>query len=155
MYGSEAFAEAVDVGKYLRSHTVPSDTICVMGSEPEIYFYARRRSATGYIYTYPLLEPQPYALAMQQQMAQEIEAARPAYVVWVHVDNSWTQAQDVAPPEFIFQWWLAYGQRYELVAVEDLSLPAGQRRLDEQLGPAAERRVGSGKALLIYRRRTG
>ena len=45
----------------------------VLGSEPEIYFYSHRHSATGYIYTYALMEPQKYARQMQEEMIREIE----------------------------------------------------------------------------------
>ena len=39
----------------------------MLGSEPEILFYARRRSATGYLYAYSLTEEQKYAATMQQE----------------------------------------------------------------------------------------
>jgi hypothetical protein len=154
MYGGEAFAQAPDVGRYLRSHTLPTETIAVLGSEPEIYFYAQRMSATGYIYTYPLLEPQPFALGMQQQMAREIEAARPVYVVWVEIDNSWTQPQDVDPPRFIFDWWTTYRRQYELEARWNLADAPAEQGLAAQMPFASP---GSAypptKAMLIYRRR--
>jgi len=50
-----------------QAHTNPTDTIAVLGSEPEIYFYSHRISATGYIYTYPLMEPQRYAVQMHMK----------------------------------------------------------------------------------------
>jgi len=56
IYRESPFAEAIRVAQYLREHTNPTDTIAVLGSEPEIYFYARRHSATGYIYMYGLME---------------------------------------------------------------------------------------------------
>jgi len=55
--------------------------VAVIGSEPEIYFYAQRHSATGFIYTYSLMEEQRFALAMQKQMIREIEEAKPFRVV--------------------------------------------------------------------------
>jgi len=45
----------------------------VLGSEPQIYFYSGRRSATGYLYMYSLTEEQKYALRMQKEMIGEIE----------------------------------------------------------------------------------
>ncbi len=73
----------------MREHTEPGDTIAVLGSEPEIYFYSHRHSATGYIYTYGLMEPQKYAQQMQQEMIREIEAARPKYLISVAMFYSW------------------------------------------------------------------
>jgi hypothetical protein len=41
------------VASYLKEHTEPEDHLAILGSEPQIYFYSGRKSATGYIYTYP------------------------------------------------------------------------------------------------------
>jgi hypothetical protein len=59
------------------AYSAVSPSIAVLGSEPEIYFYSRRRSATGYIYMYPLMETHPYAAQMQQELINEIEAGKP------------------------------------------------------------------------------
>ncbi|MGC1786012.1 MAG: glycosyltransferase family 39 protein [Terriglobales bacterium] len=88
-YFPNPFPEAEPVAEYLRQHTAPTDKIMVLGSEPEIYFYAHRHSASGYIYTYSLMENQPYWPVMQKQMRQEIEANRPAYLVFVNIPGSW------------------------------------------------------------------
>jgi hypothetical protein len=65
-YADHPFLEAPGIARYLNAHTSPDDRIAVLGSEPEIYFYAQRKSATG-IYTYALLESQPYAARMQDR----------------------------------------------------------------------------------------
>ena len=79
VYGDSPFPESFRIADYLREHTSPDDKIAVLGSEPEIYFYSRRHSATGYIYTYPLMEPQKYARRMQEEMIREIEQRNPKY----------------------------------------------------------------------------
>jgi Dolichyl-phosphate-mannose-protein mannosyltransferase len=89
IYQPNPFPEAIEVGDYIRSHSAGGARIAVLGSEPEIYFYAHRHSATGYIYTYNLMEHQEYASQMQRQMISEIEAARPEFVVFVDVPYSW------------------------------------------------------------------
>ncbi len=89
IYSSNPFVEAEQAGDYLREHSAPSDTVMVFGSEPEIYFDARRHSASGYIYMYSLLEEQSYWPVMQKQMMAEVEARRPAYVVFVNAHFSW------------------------------------------------------------------
>jgi general stress protein CsbA len=105
-YGTTLFAEAARVADYLKAHTAKDDRIAVLGSEPEIYFYSRRRAATGHIYMYPIMEERPYAAKLQEEMIAEIERARPAYVVYVDDPFSWlTQANS---PQRIFEWWKAY-----------------------------------------------
>jgi hypothetical protein len=102
IYPDNPFLESVRIGTYMREHTEPGDTIAVLGSEPEIYFYSHRHSATGYIYTYGLMEPQKYAQQMQQEMIREIEAARPKYLISVAMNYSWLRRPDSAGA--IFNW---------------------------------------------------
>jgi Dolichyl-phosphate-mannose-protein mannosyltransferase len=106
IYGPNPFPEAVRVAEYLREHTNPTDTIAIVGSEPEIYFYAHRHSATGYIYTYGLMERQKYSGRMQHEMMREIEAARPRYLVFVVVPQSWLRGPNSEVE--IFDWFDKY-----------------------------------------------
>jgi Dolichyl-phosphate-mannose-protein mannosyltransferase len=89
IYAEDPFPESITIAEYIREHTSLNDTIAVIGSEPQIYFYAHRHSATGYIYTYGLMEPQKYAHQMQLEMIAEIERAQPKYVVVVAINDSW------------------------------------------------------------------
>jgi hypothetical protein len=102
VYAKSAFPEAVRIADYLREHTTVDDTIAVLGSEPEIYFYSHRHSATGYIYTYPLMEPHKYARQMQEEMISEIERANPKFLVSVVMNDSWLQRPGSDP--LIFSW---------------------------------------------------
>jgi Dolichyl-phosphate-mannose-protein mannosyltransferase len=88
-YGINPFLESPEIGRYLKAHTTPADRIVVLGSEPQILFYAHRRSATGYVYMYGLMEAQPYASRMQDEMMREVEASRPTYIVFVSSATSW------------------------------------------------------------------
>jgi hypothetical protein len=108
----------VEVARYIREHSAAGDRVAVVGSEPQIYFYAARRSATGYIYTYPLMELQPYAPAMQREMIKEIEAAAPRFLVFVSATSSWI----VRPGSdgTIFGWFEAYQRGFTRVGVVDI-----------------------------------
>ena len=118
-FGGNPFIEAVEIAKYIQDHTDKDDKIAVMGSEPEIYFYADRKGATGYIYTYALMEIQPFAKTMQQEMIREIEAVHPKYLVFSWVDVSW-----MAQPNSdrgIVEWGRSYIREcYEPVGVADI-----------------------------------
>ena len=118
-YADNPFPESVQVARYLKEHTKPEDRIAVLGSEPQIYFYAERLSATGHIYMYGLMEEQPHAVRMQEQMIAEIEKARPAYVVDVHVAKSWLAGP--APKGPVQEWRERYLKSgYELGGVTDI-----------------------------------
>jgi len=91
LYGVNPLAEAAEIGHELARRAAPDDRIAVIGSEPQIYFYARRHAATSYIYMYPLMEPQPFAERMQDDMIAQLESERPRFLVLVNVDTSWSR----------------------------------------------------------------
>lgn len=123
-YFPNPFPEAVPIAEYLRQHTAPSDTIMVFGSEPEIYFYAHRHSASGYIYTYSLIEDQVYWPAMQKQMMQEVEAKRPAYVVFVDIWQSWMTPRGSSQVIPLRSWMYQYiSNGFEKVGMVELAEP--------------------------------
>jgi hypothetical protein len=88
IYGLNPFPESPRIADHLRATSEPDDRVLIVGSEPQILFYARRRSATRYIFFYPLLRDLPRALERQRQALLEIEAARPLLVVWVSLPTS-------------------------------------------------------------------
>lgn len=91
-YSGNPFLESVQMAQAIRDHSKPDALVAVVGSEPEIYFYSQRHSATGYIYTYPLMESQPYAGTMQKEMIDQIETNRPEFIVMVAYKLSWLKS---------------------------------------------------------------
>jgi hypothetical protein len=149
IYPGQPFPEASMIGDYVREHSNPSARIAVLGSEPEIYFYARRPSATGYIYTYPLMEKQPYASFMQNEMISEIETARPEFVVLVKFPRSWLRGPD--SDKHILEWMMQYvREQYDVVGVADLqSLDHTEYRWDTE---AVSYQPLSPYAVFLFRR---
>ncbi len=120
LYGENPFPESTEIGRFLTVNCPPDARVAVLGSEPQIYFYSRRRSATGYIYTYPLMEPQKFALAMQEEMIREIEKSNPAYVVFVRVNHSWLAHDNSI--FLIMDWFEKYrGQHLDLFGLVDIT----------------------------------
>ena len=123
LYGQEPFPEAIPVAAYIRSHTTAEGVIAVLGSEPEIYFYSHRHSATPYLYIEPLVEPQPFALRMQNEVIGDVERAAPAYVVRIPIEE--TLSLGSGSPTRIFDWWADYGPKhYQLAGIAEI-LPDG------------------------------
>ena len=118
-YGNDPFGQAAILARYIQGNASPGARVAVMGSEPEIYFLARRHSATGYIYTYELMEPQPFARKMQDQMIGEIETNAPEFVVFADSPLfSWGRRSDSDPR--IFEWWDTYRTNYVRVGLVDV-----------------------------------
>ena len=88
IWGLNPFPEAVTIARHIARTSGPDETVFVVGSEPQIPFYAERRSATRYIFFYPLTGGYPGARERQREALAEVERARPRYVVWVHVSTS-------------------------------------------------------------------
>jgi len=150
LYEGNPFPESIEVSRYIEAHSKPDDRVVVLGSEPQIYFLSDRRSATGYIYTYGLMESQPYAGQMQREMIREVEAARPAFLVFVSVSSSW-----LAEPQSdmgIVDWARAYvAHDFDLVGVIDI-LP-GDRTESRWGDDARTSTPRSPDHLLVYRRK--
>ena len=149
-YRANPFRESVRIADYLRDNSSPDDTIAVLGSEPQIYFYSKRHSATGYIYMYCLMEAQPYARQMQEEMIREIEAARPKYLLSVEVSASWLRQPE--SERLIFPWANDYfKQHYKVVGVVHLVLPD---RTDYYLGELPKQMPQLGNYILICERKS-
>lgn len=118
-YDSEMFCAAITTAEFLRAMSPSNARVAILSSEPEIYFYAKRCPATGYIYTYPFAEPQPFARQMEREMVDEILRMRPMFIVSRNEEQAWNDKRIVS---FI-------DQNYELSAIVNMHDPAGRPRL--------------------------
>jgi hypothetical protein len=110
IYGRNPFVESVEIGRYLEAHTTPAARIAIIGSEPQIYFYAHRHSASGFIYMYDLVQLHRYASQFQRDMIGEIETANPEYLVMVGVSSSWLNWPGA--DNTLRDWYPAYARRF-------------------------------------------
>ena len=118
LYGTNPFPESLEIADFIKKRTSKDDTIAILGSEPQIFFYSGRRSATPHIYIYPLNALHKYAKQMHEEMISEIEATQPKFIVYVKVHMSW-----LARPESedrIIQWFKEYHKHYDLVGIIDI-----------------------------------
>jgi 4-amino-4-deoxy-L-arabinose transferase-like glycosyltransferase len=114
VYPGRPFNESLRIAEYIKDNSSPEDSVAVLGSEPQIYFYSNRRSATRYIYMYPLMESHDYAKIMQQEMIAEIESERPKFIVYVDSRTSWLCKAD--SKNNIFIWLERYSQEFYNIA---------------------------------------
>jgi hypothetical protein len=150
IYGANPFPEAVQIAAYLRENTTEKDSIAILGSEPEILFYANRISATGHIYMYGLMEEHKYAAKMQAQLISEIESANPAFIVVVN--NSATWLLKPGSLNKVLDWGDSYlSSHYEEVGIVEIynDKPALYLSGEE----IAEFNPTSGSFVSVFRRR--
>jgi 4-amino-4-deoxy-L-arabinose transferase-like glycosyltransferase len=152
IYGNNAFVPAVKIADYIRDHSPSDARIAVLGSEPEIYFYASRHSATGYMYMYSLIVHHKYTERMRAQMMQELESNRPLYVVYVDVWDDW------GPPEggpqlaeFLPRLRAFMDESYDVVGIADI----GENTQYLWDAAAQNYHPSSSKAIYVLKRKAG
>ncbi|HIJ70679.1 MAG TPA: hypothetical protein HPP87_04860 [Planctomycetes bacterium] len=149
-FGISPFPESLEIARFIKERSAPTDRIAVLGSEPQIYFYSDRRSATGYIYTYPLMESHAFALQMQKEMISEIEAVSPKFLILVHIPSSWAAGPD--SNQHIFDWFNSYcNNHYVEIGLIDIYPEHTIYRWNDQAGGYEPR---SKDRILVFERKT-
>lgn len=152
LYGPNPFVEAPAIAEYIARHTGPGARVAVMGSEPEILFYARRESATSFTHVYPLMEAHAFARELQEQAIGEIEEASPEMIVFVSVAPSWLIKN--TSDWHIIEWLQAYAaQHYRIVGIVDVPPKGGIGEFYWD-AEAARRAPQSDHYIIIYQRKT-
>lgn len=150
VYGTNPFTESVEIAKFIKANSSDTDEIAVLGSEPQIPFYANRKSATGYLYMYGLMENQEYNLKMQQEMISEIENNKPLFLVYCNVPFSWLRMPK--SPRYIFEWYSKYSSaNYNVVGMVDIpdqGMSSFYRNAD------ANRKPQNNNYVLIFKRKS-
>lgn len=132
IFGTQPFAESVEIGRYIREHSSREDRIAVLGSEPQIYFYAQRRSATPFFYMYPLMESHGFAETMQLEMIRSVERERPKFIVQINHPASWLIRGD--SQRTLLDWYPAYIQsHYRQIGMFDLTPQFTEYFWDEEM----------------------
>lgn len=120
IYGINPFPESPVIAKFLQENTNQNDKIAILGSEAQILYYSKLQSATGYIYTYHMVENHQYSLQMQMQMIREIESQKPKYLIFCNIITSWLFKPD--SPNIILQWYERYvAENYKPAGIIDIA----------------------------------
>lgn len=89
IYGTNnPFREAEIIAPEIISRTAPADKIFVAGSEPQIYYFSRRLSASRFDITYPLIIDTPFREGYQRLAIADLEENKPAAVVYSRSSES-------------------------------------------------------------------
>jgi hypothetical protein len=120
IFGLNPFIESPIIAKYLQKNTNPQDKIIIIGSEPQIYVYANRKAASGYIFTYGLVDGSRYNKPMIDEMMQEIRKNKPKFIVYCNLPTSWG-IQVVESKSYLMQLLTQYvNENYRLVGLFDI-----------------------------------
>ena len=100
IYGLNPFVESERIARYIERTSDPDDTVYIVGSEPQILFHARRRSATRYIFFYPLTASFDDAAERQREVIRAVTERPPRYVVWADIPASLLEGAETDPYVF-------------------------------------------------------
>lgn len=109
LYQNEFFSDTYDIGQYLKQNTQPTDRIALFGNEPQIWFYAQKQAASGYIYTYPLVELQPFASTMTEQYIAETERSQPEWLIYSNISKGTSNKNTL---NRLDTWWFLLSKNY-------------------------------------------
>jgi len=123
-YGPNPFNESLKIAEFIKENSKEGDQIAILGSEPQIFFYSGHRSASGYIYMYPLMENHDFALQMQKEFIQEVEKNEPKFMIFVRIPISWFQEED--SQKLIFDWFVKYKKNYQRVGMIEIFKESSQ-----------------------------
>ncbi len=114
LYQNEFFNDTHAIGQYLRQHTASTDKIGMYGNEPQIWFYAQRQAASAYLYSYPLLETQPFAAQMTEQYIAETEQSKPEWLIYSHISKGESNRETLTRLE---SWYTEFSKKYTVQGV--------------------------------------
>ena len=115
IYGNlNPFNEAILVADKVKSITSDFDTVFIAGSEPEILYYAKRKSPTRFVITYPLIINSPLRLSYQKEVVTDLTKQMPKAIVVSQrqYSGAWNES---APRVFIDFLTTYLANNYQLV----------------------------------------
>lgn len=148
IYPANPFEAMPAIAGEVAALTRPDDRVFVFGADPEILYYAKRRSATRYAHLFALFGSFSDVDERQRGVAAEIERAQPAAIVYVPS----RMTSGGGRPHFLTEWVTALLERsYRLHAVV-LWGHQDRGKLVRVGGGARARSRGQGWASIYVRR---
>jgi hypothetical protein len=88
------FDRAEAIGRALAARTAPGEPVLIVGSEPQIYYFAERPAATRLVHLYTATGPYRSAPSLRAEFMRDLTEERPRYVLLVNVVSSLTEFPD-------------------------------------------------------------
>ncbi|MCC6371317.1 MAG: glycosyltransferase family 39 protein [Bacteroidia bacterium] len=118
VYGNNPFPEAMGISNYINANSKPEDGIVVMGSEPQIYFYTKKKCPSRHAYFAAIVDNVPEHKQWQREFVADVEKAAPKYFVFFnHQISLFVQP---GTDQYVFEWYNKYIQNYNLIGCVDM-----------------------------------
>lgn len=80
-YDNNPFQEMAEIGAELKKRSAPTDSIAIIGSEPELLLYADRPSALSHLFFQGVVQSHARSAQFQQQTRSQLWNNKPRFVV--------------------------------------------------------------------------
>jgi 4-amino-4-deoxy-L-arabinose transferase-like glycosyltransferase len=144
IYPGNFFAEMPEFARRIESITPPEKSVFIFGAEPELLFYARRPSATRYIFLFPLYGPYGKVREKQTAAAMEIEHARPSTAVYLPNALFFVSGTE----QYFTQWGMSYLQENFYADTWLIAYEVSEARMERAVPGVAADPVTAGQELI-------
>jgi hypothetical protein len=119
VYGNNPFPESMEIANFINREAKPEDGLVVMGSEPEMYFYTKKRCPSRHAYFSAMVDNVPEHKAWQREFVKDVEAAKPKYFVFYnHQISLFVQP---GTDNYVFEWANKFiSANYQLIGLVDM-----------------------------------
>jgi hypothetical protein len=114
MYFFDYLTDVRRFSEFLEQHIAKNERLAQFSCEPQVWFYANREGASGYIYNYPLIENQPYADSMTNNYIRETEKTNPKWFLYSKFSKLEENKKTIKQ---IDDWFENYTKNYEIKSV--------------------------------------
>ncbi len=119
VYGNNPFPESMEIANYINQHAKPEDNIVLIGSEPQIYFYTKKKAPSRHAYFTALVSNVPIHKEWQREFVKDTEKAKPKFVVFFNHQLSLMVQPNT--DNYVFQWANKYvNENYKVVGYADM-----------------------------------
>ena len=119
VYGNNPFPEAKKIGDFINANSKPEDNIVLIGSEPQIYFYTKKKCPSRHAYFAAIVDNIPEHKVWQREFVADVEKVKPKYFIFFnHQISLFVQPNT---DNYVFTWANKYIQdNYKLCGLVDM-----------------------------------
>ncbi len=118
-YGNNPFPESMEIANYINANSKPEDNIVLLGSEPQIYFYTKKRCPSRHAYFTALVNNIPAHHQWQREFAKDVEKAKPKFVIFFNHPLSLLVQPNT--DKYVFEWANKFiSENYHIVGLVDM-----------------------------------
>lgn len=119
VYGNNPFPESMAIANFINNNSKPEDQIIVMGSEPQIYFYTKKKCPSRHAYFAAIVDNIPEHKQWQREFVTDVEKAKPRYFIFFnHPISLFVQPNT---DKYVFDWANKYvSENYQIVGLADM-----------------------------------